>query len=95
MAKELTRRGWYVSFSGPLTFTNATRVREAAAAVAPEWVLVETDAPYLAPHPMRGKLNHSGLLTYTLERLATIWGVGVEEAASITLSNAKRLFGID
>ena len=93
MARELVRRGWYISFSGSLTFKNAERVREAARAVPRDRLLVETDAPYLAPHPMRGKLNHSGLLSYTIETLASLWECSTTEAASQTYENAERLFG--
>lgn len=92
MAKELTRRGWYISFSGTLTFKNATRVREAALAVPRDRLLIETDAPYLAPHPMRGKLNHSGYLSFVLDVLAELWGCSPEEAAAVTCQNAERLF---
>ncbi len=92
MARELTRRGWYISFSGTLTFKNANRVREAARAVPRERLLVETDCPYLAPHPMRGRLNHSGLLTHTLSALSQIWECTPEEAAMQTAKNAKELF---
>lgn len=94
MAHELVRRGWYLSFSGTLTFKNATRVREAAGAVPRDRLLVETDAPYLAPHPKRGSLNHSGLLVYTLGTLAEIWGCTAQEANRITSENAENLFGI-
>ena len=92
MAKELVRRGWYISFSGTLTFKNAAKVREAAHAVPRDRLLVETDAPYLAPHPMRGQLNHSGLLTHTLETLADLWNCSVQEAARQTAENARELF---
>ena len=92
MARELCRRGWFISFSGPLTFKNAERVREAARAVPRDRLLVETDAPYLAPQPMRGKLNHSGFLVYTVEVLAAIWECTSEEAAKITFENAEKLF---
>ena len=92
MARELTRRGWYISFSGTLTFKNANRVREAAMAVPRDRLLIETDAPYLAPHPHRGKLNHSGLLVHTLELLAELWGCSPAEAAKITLQNGQKLF---
>lgn len=95
MARELVRRGWYISFSGTLTFKNAARVREAAAAVPHDRLLVETDAPYLAPHPMRGQLNHSGLLVYTLSALAQIWDCTPAEAARITAKNAETLFQIE
>jgi TatD DNase family protein len=56
--------------------------------------MIETDCPYLAPHPMRGKLNHSGYLHYTAETLADVHGVSVEELAQITCDNAKIFFGI-
>ena len=94
MAKELVKRGWYISFSGTLTFKNASKVREAAMAVPRDRLLVETDAPYLAPHPMRGKLNHSGLLTYTISALAELWNCTPQEAADQTAQNARTLFGI-
>ena len=94
MAYELARRGWYISFSGTLTFKNAERVRAAARAVPRDRLLIETDAPYLAPHPLRGSLNHSGLLIYTLDTLAEQWGCTAEEACAITANNAKMLFGI-
>ena len=92
MAHELTRRGWYVSFSGTLTFTNAARVREAASAVPRDKLLIETDAPYLAPHPNRGKLNHSGYLTFVLSTLAQIWDCSPEDAAAQTYQNARTFF---
>ncbi len=92
MARELTRRGWYISFSGTLTFQNAVRVREAAAVVPRDRLLIETDAPYLAPHPMRGRLNHSGLLVHTLQTLAQLWDCSPEEAAEETFQNAERFF---
>jgi TatD DNase family protein len=95
MARELTRRGWYVSFSGTLTFKNAERVRSAALAVPRDRLLIETDAPYLAPHPHRGKLNHSGLLVHTLQTLAELWNCSIEEAMRQTAENAKKLFGLD
>jgi len=93
MAKELVRRGWYISFSGTLTFKNANKVREAALVVPRERLLIETDAPYLAPHPMRGRLNHSGLLVHTLGTLAELWNCSVQEAARQTAQNARDLFG--
>ena len=94
MAKELVGMGYMISFSGTLTFTNARRPKEVAAAIPREHVLIETDAPYLAPHPKRGSLNHSGNLVYTNAMLASIWGTDEETAARITEENAKRVFGI-
>lgn len=92
LAREYVRRGWYVSFSGTLTFLNAPRVREAARAVPRDRLLIETDCPYLAPHPMRGRLNHSGLLVYTAETLAELWNCSPQEAIDLTRQNAERLF---
>lgn len=92
MARELTKRGWYISFSGTLTFKNAAQVRKAALAVPRDQLLIETDCPYLAPHPMRGKMNHSGLLSYTLGALAELWECSREDAAKATFENANRLF---
>ena len=92
MARELVRRGWYLSFSGTLTFQNARQVREAALAVPRDRLLIETDAPYLAPHPKRGTLNHSGLLIHTLGVLADLWQTTPETAAEQTMQNAKKLF---
>ena len=92
MAEELIRLGYYISFSGTLTFKNARKTPEVALAVPRERVLIETDAPYLAPHPHRGKINHSGYLEYTNARLAEIWGISEESCAGITEENARRFF---
>jgi TatD DNase family protein len=94
MAKDLIDRGWYISFSGTITFKNAERVREVAKRLPRDRVLIETDAPYLTPHPYRGKVNHSGYLEYTNEALASVWGIDVNECAKLTEENAKRLFGV-
>lgn len=94
MADELVRLGWMISFSGTLTFTNARRPKEVAARLPRESVMIETDCPYLAPHPKRGTLNHSGNLEYTNAVLADIWGITPEECAEITETNAKRFFKI-
>ena len=94
MARELTRRGWYISFSGVVTFKNASRVKEVAASVPIGQLLVETDAPYLAPHPHRGKRNDSSLMLHTVTALAELHGVSPDEMARITAENASALFGI-
>lgn len=94
MARDLVNRGWYISFSGTLTFKNAERVREVAKKLPHDRVLIETDAPYLAPHPHRGKVNHSGYLEFTNRTLSKVWGLDEEETAKITERNAKTLFGI-
>lgn len=94
MAAELVKLGYMISFSGTLTFTNAKRVREVAARLPRESVLIETDAPYLAPHPNRGKLNHSGHLEYTNRTLAKLFCLSEDECAALTEENARRFFGI-
>lgn len=94
MAKEYVRHGWYISFSGTLTFKNASKVQQSAMELPRDMVLIETDSPYLAPHPFRGRINNSSYLLYTAEKLGSIWGISTEEAAKITSDNAKRLFGI-
>lgn len=92
MALELVKLGYYISFSGTLTFTNARKPREVAAVLPKDKVLIETDCPYLTPHPHRGKTNHSGYLSYTNATLADIFGVSEEECARITEENARRVF---
>lgn len=94
LARELCRRGWYISFSGVLTFKNARKTPEVAAIVPEELLLIETDCPYLAPVPHRGELNHSGLMRHTAERLAEVRGVSYERIVELTEANAARLFGI-
>ncbi len=94
MALELVSRGYMISLSGTLTFTNARRPREVAAVLPHGSVLIETDAPYLAPHPNRGKLNHSGYLEFTNRTLAEIFGITEEECALLTERNARRFFSL-
>lgn len=94
MAKELVRMGWYVSFTGVITFKNARRALEAVAAVPMDRIMIETDAPYLAPVPYRGKRNHSGYVPKVAEKIAEIKGLTTEEVAAITMENGKRFFRI-
>ncbi len=94
MALELIKLGYYISFSGTLTFTNAKKPREVASALPMDKVLIETDCPYLTPHPHRGKINNSGYLVYTNATLASIFGISEEECARITEENARRILGI-
>lgn len=94
MVKEIVKRGWYISFSGTLTFKNANKVREACAAVPLDRLLIETDAPYLAPVPYRGKINNSVYMKNTAQAAADIHGITYDELARITRENAKFLFGI-
>ena len=94
MAKEVIRMGYYVSVSGTVTFKNARKPKEVVAAIPRDRLLIETDCPYLAPHPHRGKINHSGYLSYTNATVAEIWGIDEASAAEITAENARRLFRI-
>lgn len=95
MAKDLVRRGWMISFSGTVSFRNARSVKEAASCLPQEAVMIETDCPYLAPHPFRGQMNHSGLLPYTAAALAEVWQTSPEKVAEITEKNARRFFGLE
>ena len=94
MALELVKLGWYVSFTGVVTFKNARRALEAAAAVPMDRIMIETDAPYLAPVPYRGKRNHSGYVPKVAEKIAEIKGLTAEDVANITMENGKRFFRI-
>ena len=95
MAKDLVRRGWYISFSGVVTFKNARKPKEAAAVVPDDRILIETDAPYLAPVPHRGKINHSGYMRYTAEAVAAVKGITTDELIRISRENAQNLFKIE
>lgn len=94
MAKEIVSLGWMISFTGVLTFKNARRAIEAAQAIPLDRIMIETDCPYMAPTPYRGKRNHSGYVPKVAEKLAEIKGLSVEEIAAITTENGKRFFRI-
>ena len=94
VARQLAAKGWYISFSGPVTYKNANKVKESAAIVPDDKLLIETDCPYLPPVPHRGELNYSGYLHYTCEAIADIRGITPDECAGITFGNAKRFYGI-
>ena len=94
MAQWLIDRGWYIGFTGVLTFKNACKAVEVAEAIPLERIVLETDCPYMAPEPFRGKRNDPGKLYRMAERLAQIRGLSVEEVQTITLENGKRLYGI-
>ena len=92
MAEELLKRGWYLGFDGPITYKNARRAPEVAAITPLERMVVETDAPYLSPVPVRGRRNDSRYLPYVIAKLAEWKGVTPEEMTRITCENGKRLF---
>lgn len=92
MAREVLALGLYVSFAGPLTFSNSQKLKEIAATVPLEKVLIETDSPYLTPHPHRGRRNEPLHVKLVGEELARLRGLAPEEIGRITTENAKRLF---
>ena len=94
-AKEILKMGYYLGFTGVITFKNARKSHEVLEIMPLDRILIETACPYMAPVPFRGQRCHSGLLPHTLETLAQIRGLSVEEAAQITLDNAKRFYGIE
>ena len=94
MVKEYVKMGWYISFSGVITFKNASKIFEAVAATPLDRILVETDCPYLAPVPMRGKDNSSAYLHFTAKKAAEIKGVDYGSFCDVTTANALRVFGI-
>jgi TatD DNase family protein len=94
MARWLIARGWYIGFTGVLTFKNARKAIEVAANIPLDRIVIETDCPYMAPVPFRGKRNDPGLVCYMAEKLAELRGLTPEEAARITLENGKRLYRI-
>lgn len=95
MAKWLVNRGWYIGFTGVLTFKNARKALEVASGIPLDRIVLETDCPYMAPEPFRGKRNDPGKLYRMAEKLAQLRGLTAEEAQRITMENGKRLYRID
>ena len=93
-ARTLVKMGWMLSFNGAATFKNARKAPEVIAEVPMEQLMIETDAPYLAPVPHRGKRNDSGLVYLVAEKIAQIKGLTAEEVETVTWENGKRFFGI-
>lgn len=94
MAKQVIKMGFYVSYSGSLTFNSAVNLRESVKYVPLDRLLIETDAPYLTPVPYRGKRNDSSKMYETLKKLAELKEIPIDELAKITSDNAKRIFGM-
>ncbi len=94
MARQLVDLGWYIGFTGVLTFKNARKAVETAASIPLDRIVLETDCPYMAPEPFRGKRNDPGYLPKMAEKLAEIRGISIEEATAATTENAKRLYRI-
>ena len=94
MARQAMAMGFYISIAGPVTFKKAGNLHEVARAIPDDFLLIETDAPYLAPEPFRGKRNEPAYLLHTAKAIAELRGVTLEDVARITTLNAKRLFSI-
>ena len=94
MAREYLNMGYYIGIGGVLTFKNAKKLIEVAEYAPLDRIVLETDCPYLAPVPNRGKRNHSGNLPYVVEKLAEIKGVSKEEIIRETTKNARALYRI-
>ena len=94
MALEAVELGLYIGIGGVITFKNAKKLVEVVKAVPIERILLETDAPYLAPEPFRGKLNHSALIIYVAQAISNIKQIPADEVINITSKNSEDLFGI-
>ena len=94
MARQLVDKGWYIGFTGVLTFKNARKAIEVAASIPLDRIVIETDCPYMAPEPFRGKRNDPGKIYRMAEKLAEIRGLSVEEIHAITTENGRRLYRI-
>ena len=94
IAKEYTKMGFYLGVGGVVTFKNAKKLKEVVQTVPLELLVLETDCPYLAPVPHRGKRNDSGNLHYVAEEIAALKGITVEEVIRVTEENAKKLYRI-
>lgn len=93
-AKEITKMNLLLGLGGPLTFLNAKKPKEVASEIPLEKIVIETDAPYLAPHPHRGKINEPKYIVLVLEELAKIKNKSIEEVAKITYENAANMFHV-
>lgn len=93
-AKECVEMNFLISLGGPVTFKNAKKPKEVAEEIPLEKLLIETDCPYLTPHPYRGKRNEPAYVKLVAEQIAEIKGLPLEEVARVTTSNARKLFGI-
>ena len=94
LAAEFVKMGYYIGIGGVVTFKNAKKLKEPATRIPLTKILLETDAPYMAPEPHRGERNHSGNLIFVAEKIAEIKGISVEEVEEVTRQNAKNLFGV-
>jgi TatD DNase family protein len=94
MAENVISMGFFLSIAGPVTFKKSRKLQEIAGRIPDEYLLIETDAPYLTPEPFRGKRNEPSYILHTAKAVAELRGITLEDVARITTLNAKRLFGI-
>lgn len=95
IAKEYVKMGYYIGVGGVITFKNGKKLRETVEEIPLESIVIETDCPYLAPEPYRGKRNSSELLSYVVEEIARIKEVTKEEVEKVTFENARKLYGLE
>ena len=94
MAEKAMGMGFYISIAGPVTFRNAKKLKEVAEVIPDDYLLIETDAPYLTPEPLRGKRNEPSYIIHTAKAVAELRGITPEDISRVTTLNAKRLFRI-
>ena len=95
MARRLVSQGWYIGFTGGITFKNARKLVETAMAIPLDRMVIETDCPYMAPEPFRGRRNDPGYVYRMSEKLAELRGISPEEMQKITMENGKRLYRLN
>ena len=94
MATKFIKLGYYIGLDGPVTFTNSKTPKEVARQIPLEKLLVETDCPYLTPHPFRGKRNEPKFITLVIDEIAKIRNVDSDTISEVTFENAKKLFHV-
>ena len=94
MAEEYVKMGFYIGIGGVVTFKNAKKLKDVATAIPIEKIVLETDCPYMAPEPYRGKRNQSSYIRYVAEKIAELKEMSPEEVIAVTEKNARDLYGI-
>ena len=92
MAQEYVKLGYHIGLGGVVTFKNAKKAKETARQIPLECILLETDCPYMAPTPFRGKRNNSAYIDYVAQEIADLKGISKEEVIAVTEENARKLF---
>jgi TatD DNase family protein len=93
-AQQMIHKDFYISFAGNVTFKKAENLHEAARSIPLEWILTETDSPFLSPVPYRGKPNEPARVTHVIEKIAELKGLSYEEVAKVTTENARKVFNL-